>query len=60
MQIKRLSNQVCMIIDIIVDLCNLLYTSLDDMENLWNGVILAEEVVNFSLVTLKVLHDLCQ
>jgi len=49
-----------MIIDIIVDLCNLLYTSLDDMENLWNGVILAEEVVNFSLVTLKVLHDLCQ
>ena len=36
-----------MIIEIMVNLCNLLYTNLNDKENLWKGVIRAEEVVKF-------------
>ena len=38
--------------EIIVNPCNLLYTNLNDMENIWKSVMLAEEVVKF-----QVLHD---
>ena len=38
---------IFLIIEIIVNLCNLLYTNHNDMQNLWKGVILAEEVLKF-------------